>query len=234
MKRASIMMATRNRSAQLAVALESIKVKNYQNVEIIVVDDASSDDTATVLRDYGDGLRSVRIDRPGGYRPNPSAVLNVGHLVAKSDIVIEQGAEVCHLTDCVTPLLKVCQPGIVALARVHNGSIEEMEAVQKDIITGHYDFPDDFKPDRCETVGTKLKGPIVGRSRTVLYCGRERPAPFLFLGAIHQDDFAVVGRYNETIARGNDEDLANRLQARGVRFCFVGRAIGFHLKHGKS
>ena len=234
MKRVSIMMATRNRSTQLAVALESIKTQNYQDVEIVVIDDASSDDTTKVLRSHGNGLRSIRIDRLGGYRPNPSAVLNVGHLVAKSDIVIEQGAEVCHLTDCVTPLLEVCRPGIVALARVHNGSIEEMKSVRQDIITGHYSFPDDFKPDRCETVGTKLKGPIVGKSRTLLYCGRERPAPFLFLGAIHREDFAAVGRYNETIVRGNDEDLANRLQARGVRFCFVGRAVAFHLKHGKS
>jgi len=232
--RSTILIATRNRAVQLKYALESIRLKHYRDVEVLVVDDASTEETTEVLRDYAKLVRVSRIERPGGYRRNPSAVLNVGHLVAKTDIVIEQGAEVCHLTDCVTPLLKVCQPGVVALARVHSGSVEQMKSVREEIITAHYDFPDDFKPDKCETVGTKLKGPIVGRSRTVLYCGRERPVPFLFLGAIHQEDFAAAGRYNEKIAKGNDEDLANRLQAQGVRFCFVGRAVAFHLKHGKT
>lgn len=234
MKHASIMMATRNRSLQLAMALESIKAQNYQDIDIVVIDDASSDDTTKVLRNHGNGLRVVRVERPGGYRQNPSAVLNVGHLLTKTDIVIEQGGEVCHLTDCVTPLLKICRPGVVALARVHNGNPSEMQALKTDIQKGIYDFPADFTPETVKTNGNSWRVPHVGPHRIQLYCGNERPAPFLFLGAIHREDFRAIGGYDEHRLNRNDEDLANRLLAKGVRFCFVGNAVAFHLKHGKS
>lgn len=232
--RATILIATRNRASQLRLALESIRLKNYQDVEILVVDDASTKETAEVLREYGKFVRTRRIERAGGYRSNPSAVLNVGHLLAKSDIVIEQGGEVCHLNDCVTPLVEVCKPSVVALARVYNGTPEEMQILKDEISFGDYKFPDTLEPIDVQTSGDKWAVPRVGRHKIQLYCGAERPAPFLFCGAIHRDDFKAVGGYDENIPRRNDEDLANRLLARGVRFRFVGSAVAFHLRHGKS
>jgi GT2 family glycosyltransferase len=76
----------------------------------------------------------------------------------------------------------------------------------------------------------------VGRNgrRMELYCGRLRPVPFLFLGAIHRRDWEALGGYDENLPARNDEDFANRLKARGVRFHFVAKAVAVHLKHGKS
>jgi len=234
MKTATIVVATRNRASQLRLALESIRMKNYQNVDILVIDDASTEETVSVLRDYGRFVRTERIERPGGYRRNPSSVLNVGHLLAKTDIVIEQGGEVCHLTDCVTPLVSRCRPGIVALARVHHGDEQQMQKVIQEIEGGRYEFPPTYEPESITTKGKHWKLAFVGLNQTPLYCGQERPVPFLFLGAIHRADFDAVGGYDETRASKNDEDLANRLLANGVRFCFVGNAVAFHLQHGKS
>lgn len=235
MSNVTLLIVTRNREGQLRLALESIQSKNYQDIKITVVDDASQDGTAKALRDFSKlHLQIHRIERPGGYRQNPGRVLNVGHLIAGSDIVIEQGGEMCHLTDCVTPLLKICRPGIVALARVHHGTVAEMKLLEKDIGDGKYIFPENVEPEAVRTTGERWAVPRIGSHQIYLYTGMERPAPFLFLGAIHRKDFESVGGYDEKRSNKNDEDLANRLLAKGVKFCFVGNAVAFHLKHGKS
>lgn len=179
-------------------------------------------------------FRSFRLRRSGNYRRNPGAVINFGHRQVQGDVTIEQCGEVCHLTDCVEPLMKACRPGRVALARVYHGDVEQMEALQKQIDADEYMFFEDFEPDACQSRGGAIKVPLVGKDRIALYCGLERLAPLLFLGAIHKEDFDAVKGYNEEIPRAADDDLARRLQARGVRFCFVGRAVAFHLRHGKS
>jgi hypothetical protein len=78
--------------------------------------------------------------------------------------------------------------------------------------------------------------PRVGRHRIRLYCGLERLAPLLFLGAIHKTDWDEVGGYDENLGpkfRNNDGDLAARLMTRGVLFKFLGNAIAFHQEHPK-
>ena len=122
----------------------------------------------------------------------------------------------------------------MALARVHNGDQASKGAVEREIAKGRYVFPKDVEIAAPRTNGDLHRVPRVGESQAELYCGAERLAPFLFLGAIHREDFDAVGGYDETRKDRNDEDLANRLIARGVRFRFVGQAVAFHLSHGKT
>lgn len=268
MSEPTIVIATRNRGEQLRPALRSISAKNYAGVDMVIVDDASTDDTPKILQEsldwllagtrlgtptltsegkkfYTSGivcnaggkfaaLRIFRLNRSGGYRRNPSVVLNFGHRQIQGDIIIEQGGEVCHLTDCVRPLTQACKPGLVALARVHHGSLGQMALVQAEIDSGSYFYPDDFEPDKYRTNGSTWPAIKVAPNHIPLYCGKERPAPFIFLGGIHRDDLKAVGGYDEGRASRNDEDLANRLLARGVRFRFIGNAVAFHLQHGKT
>lgn len=224
----SILIVTRNRGTQLRLSLPTI-IGRYDS-EIVVVDDGSTDDTFAVLETHG--LNALTVQRDGGYRKNPSAVLNIGHRECSGDIVIEQGGEICHLTDCVTPLTAICRPGVVALARVYHGTPEELQELRSIIETSFFPFPPDYTPERVLTNADHL--PVNRFQGTRLYCGLERPVPFLFCGAIHRDDFDAVGGYDETIPCNNDGDLARRLVARGVRFTFSGQAIAFHLEHPKT
>ncbi len=48
-------MPTYNRAALLAEALESVRVQEFTDFELIVVDDGSTDDTAAVLARFGEG-----------------------------------------------------------------------------------------------------------------------------------------------------------------------------------
>jgi glycosyltransferase involved in cell wall biosynthesis len=230
--RATLLIAARNRAKQFSVALPTIRQQAYEDVDILVVDDGSTDDTQNIIQDNLDMLRVHRIERRGGYRRNPGGVWNVGHGMATSEIAIEQGAEVCHLSDCVSPLVSICRPGVVALARVFHGHDADYARALDLAPTGALALNDDYEPSRVFTCGDRWLVPDV--RGIPVYCGRERAVPFLFLGAIHQEDFRDIGGYDESIPGRNDEDLANRLLKRGVRFVFSGRAVAFHLAHGKS
>jgi len=234
--KASLIVATRNRVTQLQAGLQSIRDRAYEDVEMILVDDGSTDGSEGVIESYA-GMFStiIRIPpRTSGYSWNPSSVLNAGHRAASSDIHMEQGGEVCHLTDCITPLIEECRPGVVALARCYHGPASDMETLKLALAQGRVDLPPTVRPELCRTEAGVWMAALVEPGGIALYSGVERLAPFMFLGAIHREDFEAVGGYDEKRKDRNDTDLANRLQARGVRFSFVGTAVAFHLQHAKA
>ena len=61
MSRVSVVVPTHNRSGLLAVTLRSVLCQRDVDLEVIVVDDASTDQTAAMLAGLGDPrLRTVR------------------------------------------------------------------------------------------------------------------------------------------------------------------------------
>lgn len=62
----SVVIATRNRAEMLRDSLHSVLCQTYRNLEVVVVDDGSDDDTAQVVEDFGDGrLVYVRQEHAG-------------------------------------------------------------------------------------------------------------------------------------------------------------------------
>lgn len=57
----SIAMATYNGSSYLANQLDSIISQTYKNIEIIIVDDCSNDDTIMIIRQYQKQYRNIRL-----------------------------------------------------------------------------------------------------------------------------------------------------------------------------
>jgi glycosyltransferase involved in cell wall biosynthesis len=71
-----------NGARYIAEALESILNQTYRPLEVIVVDDGSTDHTPAVMRGYGDRIRSIRQDNGG-----PAAARNRGLSEATGDFV---------------------------------------------------------------------------------------------------------------------------------------------------
>ena len=56
----SVIIPTYNRPDYLVLTVDSVLSQTYQNIEIIVVDDASTDNTPQVMSAYGDRIRYIR------------------------------------------------------------------------------------------------------------------------------------------------------------------------------
>ncbi|HWK51423.1 MAG TPA: glycosyltransferase family A protein [Steroidobacter sp.] len=76
----SVIIPTYNRAALLCEAIDTVLAQSYQNTEIIVIDDGSTDDTTAAVQQYGDRIRYTR-------RPNAgvNAARNLGIKQARGE-----------------------------------------------------------------------------------------------------------------------------------------------------
>lgn len=63
--RVSVVIPTYNRAAMAARAVRSVLANLIAGDEIVVVDDGSTDDTAVMLAEFGDGIRYIRTENRG-------------------------------------------------------------------------------------------------------------------------------------------------------------------------
>jgi glycosyltransferase involved in cell wall biosynthesis len=61
----SVIIPTYNRSARVKRAIDSALAQTWEQVEIVVVDDGSTDDTSDVLAGYGDRIIAIRQENKG-------------------------------------------------------------------------------------------------------------------------------------------------------------------------
>lgn len=86
-----MVIATYNRAHLLKETIESVLKQTFQDFELIVVDDGSTDDTEKVLKSYGDRLRYFRQENRG-----PSAARNLGIYHASARwISIQDSDDIC-------------------------------------------------------------------------------------------------------------------------------------------
>lgn len=88
----SVVIAARNAESTLADALRSIMEQSYQNLEIIVVDDASTDGTAGIARQLQQGESRIKCISLGQQATLPGA-LNFGIAQANGEYVARQDAD---------------------------------------------------------------------------------------------------------------------------------------------
>ena len=78
----SVIIPTYNRANFLKEAIDSVLNQDYKNFELIVVDDGSTDETASVLKGYYDKIKYIRIPHQGVSRAR-----NVGIEQAKGGLI---------------------------------------------------------------------------------------------------------------------------------------------------
>jgi len=113
---ASILIATYNKAPALARTLASIRRQIDLPVEVIVVDDGSTDATADVAFAWGVTYSPLA---PSGYR-NPAPVRNLAVQLSTAPILILQSDEVEHVGAVIAPLVRIVERGHPVLATVTN------------------------------------------------------------------------------------------------------------------
>lgn len=98
----SIIIPARNEAMNIETCIRSILATTYDAIEVIVVDDRSSDGTAAIVEAIADGpeargrLRLVRgAELPPGWYGKPWALIQ-GYRVASGPILLFTDADTCH------------------------------------------------------------------------------------------------------------------------------------------
>ncbi|MBW7846175.1 MAG: glycosyltransferase family 2 protein, partial [Bacteroidia bacterium] len=86
----SVVMPVYNAAPYLQKAVESILSQTYQNIELIIIDDGSTDDSMAFIRNYKD-KRIQRIE----FNENKGIVeaLNTGMQAAKGEFIARMDAD---------------------------------------------------------------------------------------------------------------------------------------------
>lgn len=111
---ASVIVPSYNGAHLLPTCLDSLAHQSYPNVEVIVADGASSDDTSELLRTRYGAVRLVRLDRNRGFTGN----VNAGLRAARGEVLLllNNDAQADHdwVRSCVETL--VSHPGVGSVA----------------------------------------------------------------------------------------------------------------------
>lgn len=100
----SVVLPTHNRSNLLPRAISSVLAQTFDDLELIVVDDASTEDIGALVASFGDSrLRYVRRDQCGG----PAGARNSGVAVATGEFVAFQDSDDEWLLDKLEKQLEV-------------------------------------------------------------------------------------------------------------------------------
>jgi glycosyltransferase involved in cell wall biosynthesis len=193
-------IATYNRANLVGNAIESILKQTYGNIEVIVVDDGSTDDTQDVVRQFGERVRVIYQNNAG-----PGAARNRGIAMANGDIIAFLDSD-----DLWLPLKIERQ---VAVLQSVGESVPccvcdaEMRFIGRPTATSFQNFL--LKPTLDE--GIWLNASEVLTSRFML---------FNQIVAVRRSALEAVGGFNEELPFLEDYHLALRLSLLGP-FAFI-------------
>lgn len=85
----SVVIPAWNAAATIVRSVQSCLDQSYPPLEVIVIDDASTDETVSLLRSFGDRVKVVTLDRNSG----PSRARNAGMDLAAGDFIAFQDAD---------------------------------------------------------------------------------------------------------------------------------------------
>ena len=100
----SVIIPTYNRAHTVSETIDSVLQQTYPNVEVIVIDDGSKDNTQEILRGYGTRIRNIRQD-------------NAGQMVARNRGIREARGEIISFLDSDDLWLPHCLERHVRLLR---------------------------------------------------------------------------------------------------------------------
>jgi len=84
----SVVIPTYNRSSVIGRTIENVLKQTYPRIEVVIIDDGSTDDTQSVLANLGNKIRSMRQNNAG-----PAAARNRGIELAEGEIIAFQDSD---------------------------------------------------------------------------------------------------------------------------------------------
>lgn len=198
----SVMIPAHNEESVIAATVSRVFELNYPNYEVIVIDDRSTDNTASVIKDlesqYGGRLKALI--REQSAFPGKSAVLNDALAIAKGEAILVFDADAEMEPDFLTNLVYELQPKDVGAVQarkvIKNKDVNWLTKCQNNEMT---------IDTSCQVTRDAVKGAVELRGNGEL---------------IKREALDDIGGWNNyTIT--DDLDMSTRLHIKGwdVRFC---------------
>lgn len=191
----SVIIPTYNRESVVRRAIDSALAQTYRNLEVIVVDDGSTDATSEVLGKYGERIRVIRQTNAG-----PSAARNRGATEAGGEVLAFLDSDDRWLPAKIERQMEVLRGGGVDMcccicnARLRSSSGKETTS---------------FK-------AAGIKSPLeAGVLRNPARIFASRFMLFNQVVAVRKSAFEDVGGFDEDLWLLEDHDLALRLAVLG-------------------
>ncbi len=106
----SIIVTNYNYGRYLRAAIDSALAQTYSHVEVIVVDDGSTDESREVIESYGKRIAPI-MKANGGH----GSALNAGFAASRGEIVIFLDADDELLPEAVDQVVKAWRPGVAKM-----------------------------------------------------------------------------------------------------------------------
>ena len=222
--RFSVIIPAYNSAATLGRAIESVLAQTWPAHEIIVVDDASSDETGVVARRYCEGVRYLRREHNAGV----SAARNYGVEQAKGDWLAFLDADDWYFPERL---------------RLHAEWIQKDPSL--DFLTGDYQYRDEAD----NVLGTSMAQHDAGKMMLDKAAGNLR----VVMDQVEEIETYVADHFGDTHTLSlprktfldlggyplgfkvcEDVHLLARLVARSQRIGVICQPLGVYLIHGSS
>ncbi|HME34280.1 MAG TPA: glycosyltransferase family A protein [Candidatus Sulfotelmatobacter sp.] len=190
----SVIIPTYNRARLIGATIENLFQQTYRDIEIIVVDDGSTDETRSKLDSYGNRIRWVA-QKNGG----PAAARNRGIAMAKGEIVAFQDSDdAWHSTKIERQVSLLQRAGQSVVCCVCNCIVQLPHRVVRSFERAPVNFPIEE--------GVWLNVPEVVATRFFL---------FNQAVAVRREVLVRIGGFDESFRLMEDLQLALRLSLEG-------------------
>ncbi len=207
MPKVSVVIPTHNRSALLHLAIQSVLQQTFQDFEIVIVDDASNDDTREVISQFNDRrIKYIGREISGG----PSAARNEGILNSHCEYIAFLDDDDEWLREKLQRQIQILENSPLEIGGVYTGTVD-VDRVSERIIS------------------TRLGGKR-GDLFDDLLCGYNIITSSLMFRKLC---FEKVGMFDETICFGEDLDMWLRI-AKEFQFECIEEPLTKYYHHTKK
>ena len=205
MSKVSIIVPTYNRARLLQITLESVLAQTYPNIEVIVVDNASTDETPDLMKQYEGRVRYIRKPVNKGMTDS----YNMGWQAATGDLLMFLDSD------------DVIEPRMIELEVAYLATHPEADFVY----TRFYNIDESGR--RLQKVWLLPQGEAPRMLEQLVH------GNFIWLGStlFRRSRLEKVGPWDERCSLAQDWDMFFRLALQGCRFACIQQPLGAYRHH---